>query len=534
MKHVLLLLLLLTGLRGAAQPRVPAPRELEAFYDQCNAYQVRKYRPERGYELRTLRSNFSDEELAALRLGNLQLVRVDLVYTAFRLDPAFRQRQLNLGRLRNLTARLPGILTNPAISWNLVEQTGCSSSETCQDYFHGFVLYIEKRYTAADTKREADSLARTLDLRLRKFDRLRAARKSSGKPIACNYPPSRYSLKDLNKRLKQRYRTPPGLHGTFGFEARADQAGVVQQVLLHPADPGAAVPPELAAKLQETLAFASGFRVGKQRFPFVVRGEVVLPVRRRSLRFRGYYLADSLMRKHNIRLRSDDCVARFYKPGELRDDELLPNPDASVVSKVMARHPEWRKQVVVADVTGSMAPYTLDLLTWLQLSALQEEKTFVFFNDGNDAPDKTKTIGRTGGLYEVKTADFEQIKSKVLEAMLAGGGGDAPENDAEALLRAQQLEPAATEYIWLADNHTFPRDTELLKLGPGKVRIILCGAYGYVNPRYLALARTRGYTLHTLEGDITSLSTLLEGQTISIMGAQYLVTKDGFKLIKTL
>jgi hypothetical protein len=195
MKHVLLLLFLLLGGVGAAQPRVPSQQELEAFYDQINAYQVRKYRPERGYELHTLRSNFSAEELAALRLGNRQLVRVDLVYSAFRLDPAFSQRQLNLGRIRNLTARLPGILANPAIAWNLVEQTGCTSPETCRDYFHGFVLYIEKRYTAADTKREADSLARTLDARLKKFDKLRAARKSRGKPIACNYPPSRYSLK---------------------------------------------------------------------------------------------------------------------------------------------------------------------------------------------------------------------------------------------------------------------------------------------------------------------------------------------------
>ncbi|WP_261990239.1 hypothetical protein [Hymenobacter sp. BT188] len=42
------------------------------------------------------------------------------------------------------------------------------------------------------------------------------------------------------------------------------------------------------------------------------------------------------------------------------------------------------------------------------------------------------------------------------------------------------------------------------------MRIILSGVHAYVNPRYLALARKHGFSLHTIEGDIEDLSKLLE------------------------
>lgn len=533
MKYLLLLFLLLAAGAGRAQTTPPTAGSLEAFYDGLDAYQTPRYRPEPGLEVLRLPSNFSNEDLAALHLGERQLVRVDLVYTAFRLDPKFSQRQLNLGRLRNLAARIPGILENESLSWSLVEQTGCNSPAGCQEYFHGFVLYLEKRYLAADTRREADTLVAKLDSRTKKLARAREARKKRGKPIPCAYPQSYYKLRKINRRLRRAFRCPDQLNQTVRFRAEADATGRIRSVSIL-GDSTLPCRAELARQLQGNFAFANGFKVGRLRFPFAVEGLVRLPLRRHSLGVTGYFLADSLVKKYRVRLRNEDCVARQLRPGEPLDDDPLPNPDAGVVSKVLSRHPEWRKQVVVADVTGSMYPYTLDLLTWLQLSALQEAKTFVFFNDGNDAPDKKKQVGSTGGLYDVTTADFGLIKAKVLEAMLAGGGGDAPENDGEALRRAQELVPDATEIIWLADNHTSPRDVRLLKNTRAQVRIVLCGAHRFVNTRYLSLARRHGFTLHTLEGDLTNLSALLEGQTVTIQGLEYLVTRDGFRLVKKL
>ncbi|UOQ66540.1 hypothetical protein [Hymenobacter volaticus] len=57
-------------------------------------------------------------------------------------------------------------------------------------------------------------------------------------------------------------------------------------------------------------------------------------------------------------------------------------------------------------------------------------------------------------------------------------------------------------------------------------------ASAFFNPRYLALARKHGFTLYTIEGDIEYLSKLLEGETITIQGQQYQVTKNEFKLVQ--
>lgn len=524
---------------GPLQAQQPTPtRVIEALYDQLSAYQVKRYQPDSGYQLLTLPSTFSGPELAALRLRERQLVRVDLVYSAYRLDPKFSQRQLNLDRLRNLDEVMPGILQDPSLTWNLVEQTGCNTPDECQGFFHGFVLYIEKRYTQADTKVEINRLTSYLDAMSAKLDKARTVRKSPGRPLACGYPRAEDKLRRLTKRIKRAYdctqkdRTPR----TVTFRAEVSRSGKVERVSLPAVDSaGAAAPPcptELTGAIAEGLAFSDGFLLGKQRLPFTVTGRLTLPLRpQQGLKVTGFFLADSLMRKHRVKLLRDGCQARLLRPGDAPEDAPLPHPDPNVVTRVLERHPDWQKQVVVADVTGSMHPYTADLLIWLQLATGGTDKTFVFFNDGDDAADRNKVIGRTGGLYAVQTADYPQVKQKVLQAMSGGGGGDAPENDAEALLRAHQLAPGAQDIILVADNHTFPRDTKLLEGTRLPVKIILCGVTDYINPKYLALARRHGYSLHTRSTDLTNLSELAENSITIIDGVRYQVTRDGFRRI---
>jgi hypothetical protein len=308
---------------------------------------------------------------------------------------------------------------------------------------------------------------------------------------------------------------------------------------------------ELAEAIRKSVVFGSGFPIDRKQFPFIAKGVVRLPIGPFQLLgppdvfFTNFVLSDSVARLYRVFLKKKDrhhkedyCEARITKAGELlaatdTATKALPLPaDANVVARVMQRHPDWPKEVVVTDVTGSMFPYTYDLLAWLQLSALEDEKTFVFFNDGNDLPDKQKRVGKTGGLFHVKTDSYKPIESKLIEAMKAGGGGDPPENDAEALLYAQQLAPESPDLILIADNYTFPRDVKLLKNTTAHVRIILCGVHDYINPKYLALARQHGFSIHTIENDIMDLSKLLEGETITLQGQQYLVTKNGFKLVQ--
>ncbi|MBC6697286.1 hypothetical protein [Hymenobacter sp. BT190] len=544
------IILLLVSAASNAQT-APPETALTDFYDQLNAYRTARYQPLPDLEALQLPSTFSGADLKALRLQNRHIVRVDLVYTAFKLNPTFNQRQLNLSRIRNLAAGVPGLLQDESVAWTLVEQTGCNSPTECQPFFHGFVVYVARHATAATSRADLDSLTRKL--RLLEKKRLKVSKKSKGKAVACNLPGSRFTNRQMARSLRRLYKCPQREAQLVKFQLTVDARGAIQAVKVLPTARPVCVA-ELEEAIRKSVAFASGFPIDRKVFPFIAKGAIRLPIGplqllgEADMGFTSFALPDSAARLYRVQLKkknkqhkNDYCEARITKKGELLAAadtaaiEEMPLPaDANVVSRVMQRHPEWSKEVVVTDVTGSMFPYTYDLLAWLQLSALEDEKTFVFFNDGNDQPDKDKRTGKTGGLYHVKTDSYEAIKNKLIETMKAGGGGDAPENDAEALLYAQQLAavPDSAELILLADNYTFPRDAKLLKNTTAHVRIILCGVRDYINPKYLALARKHGFSLHTIEGDIENLSKLLEGETITIQGQQYQVTKDGFKLVQ--
>ncbi|QNP53633.1 hypothetical protein H9L05_08810 [Hymenobacter qilianensis] len=466
-------IILLFTTRAASAQSAPLDTELNTFYDQLNAYRTARYQPLPDLEALQLPSTFSGADLQALRLKERHIVRVDLVYTAFRLNPTFNQRQLNLSRLRNLAAGVPGLVQDESVTWTLVEQTGCNSPTECQPFFHGFVVYVTRHATAATSRADLDSL--THKLRLLEKSRPKAAKKSQGKAVACNLPPSRFTYRQMARSLRQSYKCPQRDAQIVKFELKVNADGSVQAVKVLPtAKPLCTA--ELEAAIRKSVGFHSGFPINGKTFPFVAKGAVRLPIGplqllgEADMGFTHFALPDSaarlyrvFLKKKNKQHKNDYCEARITKAGELlatADTAAveLPLPaDANVVARVMQRHPEWPKEVVVTDATGSMFPYTFDLLAWLQLSALEDKKTFVFFNDGNDQNDKDKRVGKTGGLYHVKTDSYEAIKNKLIETMKAGGGGDAPENDAEALLYAQQLTGSdSPDLILIADNYTFP------------------------------------------------------------------------------
>lgn len=199
----------------------------------------------------------------------------------------------------------------------------------------------------------------------------------------------------------------------------------------------------------------------------------------------------------------------------------------STVTQVLKRK-AWRNTAVVADVTGSMYPYTGQLLAWLQqysLSGLGSE--FAFFNDGNDKPDEKKKIGKTGGIYLQQCFHYLQVKELARLAMERGTGGDFPENVIEALLVAEKEFPRNDAFILIADNWADIRDKELTPLLHKPVRIILCGVLNNdINIDYLNLAlKTKG-SIHMMEDDIENLSLLKEGDTLTIGKKNYKV-KNG-------
>lgn len=203
-----------------------------------------------------------------------------------------------------------------------------------------------------------------------------------------------------------------------------------------------------------------------------------------------------------------------------------------VVQEVLERN-NWTEMLIVSDLTGSMHPYTSQLLLWLKLNTMDDRiKQFLFFNDGNTTPDLEKVIGNTGGLFHSRSKEYAEIERIASQCMLSGTGSDLAENDIEALLAGMKLCPDCKENILIADNFAPIRDYALLKKINKPVRVIICGGSEGVNIEYLNLARQTGGSVHLLEEDILNLMKLNEGETLKIGASEYIITDNQFVLVK--
>jgi hypothetical protein len=198
------------------------------------------------------------------------------------------------------------------------------------------------------------------------------------------------------------------------------------------------------------------------------------------------------------------------------------------------------RRAVVMDVTGSMYWAMHDMEMWLVLNHLDKKTTqYVFFNDGNNSP--VKKVGITGGLYKADgTGDIcKEVHKQMITAQINGNGGDAPENDLEAVLYAINQAKAAKvplqEVILIADHLSPPSDMVLLAQIDVPVRVLVIDAHGSytgISEPYLEIARKTGGSIHTLKEDIWNIGTQAEGQTIAINGRKYVFAKGRFVPIK--
>lgn len=205
----------------------------------------------------------------------------------------------------------------------------------------------------------------------------------------------------------------------------------------------------------------------------------------------------------------------------------------STVINILKRNKEWKDILVVADLTASMSPYIAQLLLWFKLNMHRSPaRYFVFFNDGDGKETLQKEIGKTGGIYHLQTNSLDSLLGRALETMQNGFGGDAPENNMEAVLFGINQYTHCHDVIMIADNWATPRDLELLHQIKRPIRVILCGTEMGINPAYLDIARLTKGSLHTIEKDISRLVDMNEGEKIQI-GAQSFVIKRGrFTLLK--
>lgn len=439
-----------------------------------------------GHEIISLETpfaqpQFSDEPLSramALLLKGRIVEKIQLVYTTYAQSPSFDQKGLNGQRLRNLYELSPGSFESPLTQWELVGQTGAHSPEEGQNYFHGFII----------TCRPAPSPALT-HTELRFLDSLFFARKGDGSSTSTTHDSG--SGKTGGKTGFK----PKTVTMTDGTKITIDRD----------------IPEDSLWRYMRPSG--RGWSVIQARYGDSAHTVVVVT----EMSETGY------RQKRTWKLEEHK--------GDLTvggDFTSLGNVPDSVVMSVLRRN-YWNHTVFVCDVTGSMMPYTAQMFTWLP-AALGNNRCsgFVFFNDGDNKSNGNKSIGKTGGIYSTKSTSFDSVCAVARITMQNGNGGDAQENDLEAMLYAiEKLSPAG-DIVLIADNWGPPRDLELYKKLNRPVHIILCGALGGVNPDYLFLARMTGGTVHTLKDDITNLSEMQEGETVKVGFQTFLLSNDHF------
>ncbi len=489
----------------------------EILYNTANHIEVAKYEFDQRYEYKILSSGFSQESVSRIPFSDTRILKIDLVYTTFSEAENFDQKQLDINRLKKLAEINPAVVSTQFIDWNIIGQTGCNSSPECLDFFHGFVVYYEPYYTKDDTREEIDSIK----LDLKKLQETIIAKQElitvDYERIPCEYPESYYSEEFMSNKLDEMYDCAYKFKGRVFFEVSMDYHGRPQDVIVK----GTLFPCKeiLAARLKRIFKWKSGLTIGDMEFDLIAKGFVSFPLNKESLHITSFEIRQELIDEYDMLQQYSQCVA-YEKDSSFA--EIIPVVEKRVVSEVLYRH-GWQPELIVADVTASMYPYTADLLKWIKLNTI-EPTDFVFFNDGDDKPTSQKIVGKTGGLYHVISADYRKVRYRMFEAMMAGGGGDLPENNIEALLYGvEQAQPDGT-VVMLADNFSFPRDTDLLSQYQGNLKIVLCRTDKGLNTKYLDLARKYGFTVHTQKTDIIDFSKnelQIEGKTYRYWNGRY-------------
>lgn len=403
--------------------------------------------------------------------------KVQLIYTTYRSDESFAQQKLNQQRLKNLQTLLPNAFTSALTEWELVGQTGATSPEEGNSYFHGFVVTYRTEPSSTSMKEEITRLDSAF------IGKLTVRKTGTGTPIVEGPPTG-----DGSDIKRSDIVMPDGTIITLRKDIPEDSL----HYYLRPSTPGATV---VGAKYSDTA-------------------------------HSGIVVTERFM--DHKRTRTWILEEHKEEPGEFNflGMKYLNNPDSVVITTF--RRNSWTNFILVCDVTGSMSPYTAQIFATLP-SVIDNRKCkgFLFFNDGDDKSTENKKNGRTGGLYSTQALRFDSAYYTAQKCMKSGAGGDLPENNVEALLRAEKLNPGG-ELVLIADNWATPRDLQMCDEINQPVHIVLCSARGGVNPDYLFLARVTNGSVHTRDEDILNLGSMKEGEIVKIGFQNFLLHDDHF------
>lgn len=237
--------------------------------------------------------------------------------------------------------------------------------------------------------------------------------------------------------------------------------------------------------------------------------------RKAGIRFknRGIWL-----RQPEYVVRKDSIVKKrsgaYYKKVSNFDTTFFRSTDEF---KTLTRIKWSPKMAVVADVTGSMTPFSAQIMLWIKYNPdMLKFGRFTFFNDGDNTPDAYKKTGTTGGIYFAQSENFDSIFNVMEQTMAKGLGGDLPENNLEAVIKTIQHWPDTDTILLIADNNAQIKDLSLLPLIKKPISVMCCGAINKINADYINVANKTGGRLFVLNQEIKNLKGLKNGNRITI------------------
>jgi len=203
----------------------------------------------------------------------------------------------------------------------------------------------------------------------------------------------------------------------------------------------------------------------------------------------------------------------------------------STVYQVLNRHPAWQNSMIIMDWTRGMYTNSAQAVLWHKHHRKSSGvEYFAFFNDGNKLATRNKKVGRTGGIYTVKSNNIHQVTRRFEYVKRRGVGGvNTSANDLEAVITQAKKYPKVKTLILLADNSTCVRDIKLLKYLNVPVKVILSNINGPINPQYINIANNSGGSLHTLNDDFYNyvfMSLKESHRNLIINGVEYYLDEN--------
>ena len=485
-----------------------------------------------------------NQQIQLASLQETSILKVYYVYTQYKLSSNFNQLELDRKRLNYLNQLLPSLIEDPLVQWQIIEQTGCTDYSMGDTYFHGFVVIHREIPTEKNRAEEIEKLDAFLngstDIFIEPLIDPIQEQISKDEAAVMN---NQANTSDSKKNHVAVY--PDGEKALFNFfqsnlingpeigQSRVDTWVDVKFTVRADGDIEELVflddyPDYIKEEITNAIERMPSWRPATSN-NLPINSSVNLQIRiSYSGNTKGMYTRDKLKPSFN----EGNLVV--VEEIESSDINLMTSPQAiniktTAVYKGLELINQKQKIALVMDVTGSMTSYIATMVKWINANPSNHPFTsFTFFNDGNNAATKNKKIGKTGGIYFTKS--ISEINKEIKEAMRMGNGGEAPENDIEAILYAIKNDNLANEILLIGDNYSAVRDLELLKDITNPVHVILCAAPKFIRNDYLMIAKSTGGDF-ILNGDLITLSELQHGEKIIIQGIEYKFTGTEFELV---